>query len=232
MRLSLNRNQLKYLVCIAMLMDHIAWAFVPAASALGMLMHFIGRLTGPTMAFFVAEGYIHTRDVRRYLMRMGIFTLISWIPFSLFETGRWPTDQLGVIFTLFLGLLAIYIFYNTTWSLLLKNLAITGLLILSLLGDWPVFDVIVPLGLVERQNHSERKWRYFWIVTIIFIVLMLPGRDPWWSGLCNLGMLMVPALLQFCYNGEPGSRKPFHKWFFYIFYPAHLFLLYLLKMIL
>lgn len=46
-KLSLNRNQLKYLVIVAMLIDHIAWAFVPTASLLGQVMHFIGRLTGP-----------------------------------------------------------------------------------------------------------------------------------------------------------------------------------------
>lgn len=54
---SLNRNELKYLVIIAMLIDHIAWAFVPTASLLGQIMHIIGRLTGPTMAYMLADGY-------------------------------------------------------------------------------------------------------------------------------------------------------------------------------
>lgn len=42
-KLSLNRNQIKYLVIVAMLIDHIAWAFVPMASIPGQIMHFIGR---------------------------------------------------------------------------------------------------------------------------------------------------------------------------------------------
>ena len=63
-RLSMNRNQIKYLVIFAMLIDHIAWAWVPTASPLGQVMHFFGRLTGPTMAYFVAEGYIHTHNVK------------------------------------------------------------------------------------------------------------------------------------------------------------------------
>lgn len=54
--LSLNRNQIKYIVILAMLIDHIAWAFVPLASWQGQIMHMIGRLTGPTMAYFIAEG--------------------------------------------------------------------------------------------------------------------------------------------------------------------------------
>ena len=60
---SLNRNELKYLVIIAMLIDHIAWAFVPTASLLGQIMHIIGRLTGPTMAYMLADGYYYTRSV-------------------------------------------------------------------------------------------------------------------------------------------------------------------------
>lgn len=76
--ISLNRNQLKYIVIIAMLIDHIAWAFVPTASLLGQIMHFIGRLTAPTMAFFVAEGYHYTRNFKKYALRMAVFAAVSW----------------------------------------------------------------------------------------------------------------------------------------------------------
>jgi uncharacterized membrane protein len=65
MKLSINRNQLKYIAIVAMLIDHIAWAFVPTYTVLGEVMHFIGRLTGPVMAYFLAEGYIHTHDRKK-----------------------------------------------------------------------------------------------------------------------------------------------------------------------
>ena len=103
----LNRNQLKYLVIAAMLIDHIAWAFVPTASLLGQVMHIIGRLTGPTMAYMLAEGYRYTRSVKKYAMRLGIFAVISWLPFSYFESGG-IRPAFGVIYTLFLSLLAIF----------------------------------------------------------------------------------------------------------------------------
>ena len=96
---SLNRNELKYLVIIAMLIDHIAWAFVPTASLLGQIMHIIGRLTGPTMAYMLADGYYYTRSVKKYACRLGIFALLSWIPFSYFELGHIGL-QFGVIYTL------------------------------------------------------------------------------------------------------------------------------------
>ena len=113
-RFTLNRNQLKYIVIAAMFIDHIAWAFVPTASLLGQVMHFFGRLTGPTMAYFIAEGYRYTRNVKKYAVRLGIFTLLSWIPFVYFEYGTLPVvvrngtiiafyPRFGVLYTLLLG---------------------------------------------------------------------------------------------------------------------------------
>ena len=63
----LNRNQIKYLVVLAMVLDHIGWAFFPVGSLEGQLLHFVGRLTGPTMAFFLEEGYEHPIDVLLHL---------------------------------------------------------------------------------------------------------------------------------------------------------------------
>ena len=228
---TLNRNQLKYLVIIAMLIDHFAWAFVPLSTVPGQVMHFIGRLTGPTMAYFLYEGYIHTRNVRKYMLRMGIFALISWIPFSLFESGTWPTSDMGVIYTLFLGLIALWI-WDRNLDQRIKVLLVVGLAAASTIGDWPIIDVILPLYLYICRDDEARKWKIFWIFTICMTLAFAPGAtDYWWDGLYNLGMLMVPFLLQKHYNGEAGNKSAFHKWFFYVFYPAHLLVLYGLKLL-
>lgn len=129
----LNRNQLKYLVIAAMLIDHIAWAFVPTASLLGQVMHIIGRLTGPTMAYMLAEGYHYTRSVKKYAMRLGIFAVISWLPFSYFESGG-IRPAFGVIYTLFLSLLAIWFWDKAKCSVSVKWLAVLVLCVWRL-GD-------------------------------------------------------------------------------------------------
>ncbi len=226
-QLSLNRNQLKYLVIVAMLIDHIAWAFVPTASLLGQVMHFIGRLTGPTMAYFVAEGYHYTRNVKKYVLRLGIFALISWIPFSYFEYGKIGL-QFGVIYTLFLSLLGIWLWDKGNCAKPVKILGIIGLCILSLFGDWPIFDVLYALFLFVYRNSPKDKWMAFCIITLFCCADIFFAR-PWWGALFQFGIFMVPLLIQFCYNGESGSKKPVHKWFFYVFYPAHLLVLGLLK---
>lgn len=225
-RIGLNRNQLKYLVIVAMLIDHIAWGFVPLESVAGQVMHFIGRLTGPTMAYFLAEGYIHTRNKKKYGLRLGIFALISWVPFSLFEVHHWPSTHQSVIYTLFLGFLAMWIWDNEKLSHVMKWVLITLLIIISLPGDWAVFDVAWPLALYIYRQDGEYRMRRYTLLCVVATLIFLIGGDPWWRGLCNLGILMVPLILRYFYNGEKGSSHPFHKWFFYIFYPAHLLVLY------
>lgn len=226
-KLSLNRNQLKYLVIVAMLIDHIAWAFVPTASLLGQVMHFIGRLTGPTMAYMLAEGYCYTRNVKKYALRLGIFALLSWIPFSYFEYGEIGLS-FGVIYTLLLSLLGIWLWDKGNCAKPVKVLGIIGLCILSLFGDWPIFDVLYALFLFTYRNNPQKKWTAFCIITL-FCCADVFVAQPWWASLFQFGIFMVPLLIQFCYNGESGSKKPFHKWFFYVFYPAHLLMLGLLK---
>lgn len=223
--LSLNRNQLKYLVIAAMLIDHIAWAFVPTASLLGQIMHFIGRLTGPTMAYMLAEGYCYTRNVKKYALRLGIFALLSWIPFSYFEYGKIGL-QFGVIYTLFLSLLGIWLWDKGNCAKPVKVLGIIGLCILSLFGDWALFDVLWGLFLFVFREKPKAKWFAFCCVGIFACSPILLQK---WEMLFQVGIFMVPLLIQFCYNGESGSKKPFHKWFFYVFYPAHLLVLGLLK---
>ena len=242
---SMNQNQIKYLVIVAMLIDHIAWAFVPTASVLGQIMHFIGRLTGPTMAYFIVEGYQHTRNVKKYALRLGIFALISWAPYVLFEGGKLPIvidehgvniqPYFGVIYTLFLSLLAVWLWDKGECRHWQKIVCIVGLCLLSILGDWPIFDILYAVFFFIYREEPKRKWTAYSIISAAEVVLLMSLNI-----ICNInpleqffqiGVFMVPLLIELCYNGERGSKRPVHKWFFYIFYPAHLLILALIKML-
>lgn len=223
--MKLNRNQIKYLVAAAMLIDHVAWAFVPTVSLAGQLMHFVGRLTGPTMAYFIYEGYVHTRDVKKYALRLGAFALISWIPFSLFENGVWPTMDFGVIYSLLLGLLAVWIYDKSSAPTIVNVAVIAGLVFLSEYGDWRYFDVLWPLALFAFRKNVKLQRASFVLLCALAALRLILRRRVWWQGAFQLGILMVPLLLFCFYSGENSSRKPFHKWFFYVFYPAHLLVL-------
>lgn len=81
----INKNALKYIVIVLMLLDHISYLF-PLNNPIVMFIGFISRLTAPTMALSVAEGYHYTRNVKKYMKRLFIFSVISYIPYVLYRT--------------------------------------------------------------------------------------------------------------------------------------------------
>ena len=81
------------------------------------------------------------------------------------------------------------------------------------------------------KSFGKKKWLSFGGITLVCCMSVLTS-EPMWSGLFQLGIFLVIPLIQYCYNGEGGSKKPFHKWFFYFFYPAHLLLLGICKQVL
>ena len=228
---TLSRNQIKYIVIIAMLVDHIAWLFVPLDSFEGQAMHFFGRLTGPTMAVFVAEGYRYTRDVNKYTIRLAVFALISWPCYSLMDYGK-IVPAFGVIYTLFLALLAIRI-YDSNLNYVLKVCLICVIFWLSRFGDWPYYDIAY--ALIAHIWHDDGRTRWTLHISLsaldILLTVMMIQDNGWpaYYAAYEAGILLVPLMFIFHYNGEGGSRHPFHKWFFYIFYPAHMLLLWFIK---
>ena len=228
---ALNRNALKYIVIVAMLIDHIAGNFQKYFDpTVYEIMRFIGRLTGPTMAFFLAEGAKYTRDIAKYQKRLGIFALISWLPFLFAEMGpkklmAHPENLImqSVIFTLFLGITAIRLWDSDTYSKPLKITLTVLLCLASLIGDWPIMDVLAPLFMYLFRNNKKK--RYIAVTLAYLPCAFVVATDGWFQ----LGILMVPLIIIFCYNGKGGKKNAFNKWFFYIFYPAHLLILGIIK---
>ncbi len=222
-----------------MLIDHIAWGFVDRSEpVLGGVMHFIGRLTGATMAYFVGVGYQYTRSVRKYQLRLGIFALVSWIPFVYFETGSFsffiadgevylnPTQS--VIFTLFLGLTAIRVWESPRLNKPVRICLIVVICAVSCIGDWALMNVLGALFVHVFRDDPKKKWTAFTLTYFIPQTMMITyttvrwGLDGLVSSWFQIGVLLVPLMLRFLYNGESGSKAAVHKWFFYVFYPLHL----------
>lgn len=224
---------LKTIGILAMLIDHIAWAFLPLGSFLSQAMHFVGRLTAPIMCFFIAEGYRYTRDVKKYAMRLGIFVLISHIPFYYFQKGKLPLPMrlypTSVMYPLLLGLLSIIAWESKKLTSHQKALVIAGLLAVSDLGDWGAFALgwVFIFGTVK---DDLLKFKYFTLVGILAAIspiLSTRGSVPIHHLSFQMGIFLAIPLLK-TYNGELGGKKG-SKWFFYFFYPAHLIILGLMK---
>lgn len=230
----LSSDVLKLIAVAAMLIDHIAWAFMPFGSIAGQAMHVIGRIAAPIMCFMVAEGYHKTRDPIRYAKRLGLFALISHIPFVYFETGSLdPIHTTSVIFTLFLGLIALIIQGSPRFEPPVKSVIFLIICFVAMIGDWNAIAVIWIYYFCVFRYDRKAQMKYFSIISAVMITLNTVAAifmgNSWYSNLFQAGVfLAVPLLMN--YNGVRKSGKG-GKWFFYIFYPTHLAVIAVLRYI-
>ena len=229
--LKLNRTQLKYIAALAMLIDHIGAFFIPVTTPIGALCRIIGRLTAPIMCFFLAEGYEHTRSKLKYGIRLLIFALVSQ-PFYAYAHGNTILDtDFNMIFTLFLSFLVLWCF-DRIENGVFRFFSVALLTALSFYGDWGVTAPLWVLGFYLFKNDRKKTLLYYSTIAVFWILRALYNASDlsflWKIELCQLGLFMFP-FMYLCYNGEKGRDSRFSKWFFYVFYPLHLFILALVK---
>lgn len=229
--LSLNRTQLKYIAVFAMLIDHIGMMFIPVTTPLGSACRIFGRLTAPIMCLFLAEGYRHTRSKKKYALRLLVFALISQ-PFYAFAHGNAIYDaDFNMIFTLFLCFLTLLCF-DKIENTFMKLASVVAIVYVSKYGDWGITAPLWVLGFYSFRDNRKKMAVYFSAVALFWIFRAtyncINMGYYWYGEFCQLGLFLFPVLL-FSYNGEKGTSSRFSKWFFYLFYPIHLFVLTVIK---
>lgn len=226
----LDRNQLKILAAAAMLLDHIGMMFVPVSQPLGCLLRVVGRLTAPIMCFFIAEGYRHTASGKRYALRLLVFALLSQ-PAYAYAHGEADSANLNVLWSLLAGFLMLQCVEDTERPAALRWTLCALLLAFSALADWGVAAPLwIVLFYVNRENPRARTAGFCLVAAGVVLYASLASAQTahWYGALWQLGLfLFVPV--PYLYNGQRGSGSAFSKWFFYVFYPAHLALLGLLR---
>lgn len=265
----LNRNHLKYLAIIFMIIDHISFFYDPNNPII-IACGFISRVTAPIMALFIAEGYHYTRDVKKYMKRLFLFAIISYVPFTLFMAGSFLPVQLfagsitphfffasgeinpqpfvyllnstlviletSVIFTLFLGLVTIYLWDKVNLPIYIKVIITLLIVWISSFSDWKFILIAMCLIFYFFKDDPKKLWGTFAIIAILSMFSVRLLVNPFYPAfsmnfeLSEAGIILVPLFFAL-YNGKPGSKSAFHKWFFYIFYPGHLLLLGLIRIL-
>ena len=123
-------NQLKMIAFILMLCDHIGYMLIENGVLYGQnpiywnlalqtvtgqhwyilaqILRFLGRLSFPIFAFLTAEGYAHTKNAWKYILRLAFFAALSEVPFDLAVKGTvYYPDYQNVLITLLLGVLGL-----------------------------------------------------------------------------------------------------------------------------
>ncbi|MCI8466006.1 MAG: TraX protein [Lachnospiraceae bacterium] len=227
----LSGRMLKWIAVMTMFIDHLGIVLSAGVSReIWTAMRIIGRLAFPIFCFLLVEGFYHTRDVKKYLIRLGIFALLSEIPFDLVVFRRfWHPDYQNVFFTLFIGLLLLYLYnrFLANTQPIYAIMTVVSMLCLAYVihCDYGAEGVLM----IYLFYFFRFRPMAMYISTALVIVFM--------GGLEIYALAALPLI--FFYNGEKGGKTPkkragalVQKYFFYFFYPVHLSLLAFLDYIL
>lgn len=223
----LNSNQLKTIAILAMTLDHVISVIYPnyPTDWWILLCHVIGRLTVPIMWFFIVEGYHYTRDVKKYAGRLFLFAIVSHfaynfafgIPFIPFQTTVF--NQTSVIWALAWGLTALVIMDSQKLKGWMKPLLIIFICLITFCADWSCIAVmaIVTIGQNRGDFKKQMIGMVFWVVFYAVVYFLFINKV---YGIIQMFVVLTIPLLK-AYNGERGSFRGM-KWFFYLYYPLHL----------
>lgn len=215
-----DRCTLKLIAVVSMVIDHVGAVLFENA----LWMRCVGRLAMPIFCFFVAEGFYYSRSRYNYLLRMGLFALISEIPFDFaFYDGKLFWGHQNVMWTFFLAIAAMLAFSEITLKVdgkkgrLLGALCVFSICMAAvfLRTDYNAFGVaMVFLFYILKENGLLMQ-------NIGALIYQLIARG---QGIQAWAMFSAVPLMM--YNGKKG--RPL-KWFFYCFYPGHLIVLWIIK---
>lgn len=235
----LNREAIKYFAVFTMLLNHIAEVFLEPETLMFEVLTAIGYFTAITMIYFLIEGYGHTHSKKNYVMRIFVFALISQIPYSLAFSKNAALEFCGMnmMFSLCLCFALVWVEENVK-ERKRRNWLDAGIICLSIPCDWTILAPVFTLLFLKNGNSKEGTKKAFGQAAVIyglFCFLEDIGIVPLGANLLYTAMDMAAIGLSafsilFLYNGKRAEKgKTFSKWFFYLFYPAHLLILGLLR---
>ena len=175
LKTNLDTNLLKLIACISMLIDHVGKVFFPQY----IVFRWIGRLAFPIFCYCLTVGLLYTHNIYKYLLRLGIFAIISQ-PFYILAFH--PNDffnnilNLNIYFTLFISLLAVWGFKEKKWFVFIIAIIITALVNF----DYSLNGIILMLIFYLCRNKPKLGVVLF-ILNYIPILFNTSITPPAWS---------------------------------------------------
>lgn len=223
----INGAQLKYIAFASMFIDHFNKAIItPFLTGTGPMViittifDILGRIAFPIFAFMVVEGFFKTKSRWSYLRNLLIFALISEIPYDMFQSAEFVnTWSQNILWGLALGLFTIMVIDKLKEKIKKRPLWIfVSLLIVAL------------SSLCSMLISSDYE---YYAIIIIYLYYIFYDKRLVASGLGYLVIIKeIYAILGFAtvlfYNGEKGKQN---KIFNYLFYPVHLLIFGIIRMV-
>lgn len=238
----LNGNTLKIIAAILMVIDHVGSFFCPY----NLVIRSIGRLSFPVFAFMIAEGAKYTKNKWKYLLTIFGLGVICQVVYYFFDNH---SLHMNILITFSISLVMIYIlqfskklFFNFSEYKALRYIVSPLIFIGSIIGLWVLcqyvsieyrfFGIISPVlaSLVDFKginvNDKLKKLDNYYLRVFLFgIGLVFVSFEMLKIlGLYTQFYCLLALIILLFYNETRGKRKM--KYFFYLFYPIHLVLIY------
>jgi len=226
----LPQEVLKLIACVTMLIDHFGAAVVPYLPIANMvtvyyICRIIGRVAFPIYCFLLTEGMRHTRNAGKYILRLSMGILLAELPFDFCLFGGWTWEYQSVMVTLTLGAVMLFAMQKVEkkW---LKGLMVIPFVVLAEFtkcdyGGWGI-ALIAVFALVERFSLQ--------FAGVFLVSCFMPSAGINVFGVflsCELAALAAMLPIGF-YSGKKLSYSRGVQWAFYLFYPVHLLILWLI----
>lgn len=216
---------IKIIAMISMVLDHIKYA-IPEFQNFATI--YLGRIAMPLFAFMIAEGYVHTKDVNKYMKRIVIAAIVSQIPFMMFRylTGDWLL--LNILFAFVFGLFAIAIYdklNNKILALAIDIALMIAAYFMKIEYGWYAVAMVLTFYMF-RKNKILMSCMFSLLVLAYYasrglFVLKI-------EAITYIVCTILPLIFILLYNGKKGKDT---KRILYYFYPIHFVLLFLLSFI-
>lgn len=230
----MTETALKILMAFLMVIDHISPFLTPEIAG---IFHFISRPVASVFAFFIIEGYVHTKDLKKYFLRLVTAAILMFIGnclinYFIIKNIVYCVHN-NIFITFAIGLIGLYVYDHV----FLKGRKFCGLIILAILFilsircDYGtiIFPFIMICYIFKNDKHRRN------LTLFALTALLLPtaavsyetNKETLIMFLLNSDILVPIAGLPFIhfYNGERGNCSKTLKYFFYIFYPVHIWLI-------
>ena len=233
-----NATQLKYLMAAVMVLDHIPHITGIVSPLWEGIFHAMTRCVGVWFAYMAMEGFIHTRNLKNYLIRLWSWALIMFAGNSLLNAlfaskGVMVTNN--IFFTLAIGVTMLWIGFPRKEldkkEKLWRRIGLAGLLIFGCLftegGITMLPFLLISYSCRNRKGLRNLLYAFLWA---FLLVTSIQIYDTWHQTLemmlFNSDWLFITVFpFTALYNGQRGKETSWSKYFFYIFYPAHLWII-------
>ncbi len=241
----IDRDLLKYIGFVPMVLGHIVLYLLSAPfiqswpAELTNFILYAEFLGVPIFMFFISEGFMHTRSQKKYALRLLIFAFITQIAHTLADHGMLITIELfskwNVFMTLFWGLVGLNILNHKQWKIPIR---ITGFVLVVLITallrcEWMIYGPLIILGFYLWKQRPLIS--FLWYFACIYIYYAIGLSDFLFIfrqiNFMFIALILSYILIKLFYNGKPGKFPKCSKWFFYIGYPLHYILIWILKYI-